>query len=93
MSQLSDPADKATFVDTFKTVTNRRAGYSADGFQRMMKVARSGGTLAAGEGQQLIEHFEEILYRQTMQQDCKTPCGVPQEFCTCWNDVRKLSPA
>lgn len=89
---LSDPADKGQ--DQFKPVVNRRAGYSADGFQRIMACARKGGSLAAGEGLQIIEHFEELLYRHTMAQDCGgTPCGVPQEFCSCCSDVRKLSPA
>lgn len=92
MSLAPDPADKA-FVDTFKTVTNRRAGYSADAFERLMRHARLGGTLQAGEGLQIIEHFEEILYREVMTRECKTPCGVPPEHCVCWNDVRKLSPA
>ncbi len=46
--------------DQFQPVTNRRAGY-ADQLQWAMRQARKGGTLAAGEGLLLIEHYEDQL--------------------------------
>jgi hypothetical protein len=39
---------------------NRRAGYG-DQLEMILRVARKGGTLAAGEGLKLIEHYEALL--------------------------------
>lgn len=39
---------------------NRRAGYT-NPLGMAMSVARKGGTLAAGEGLQIIEHYEQMV--------------------------------
>lgn len=49
--------------DQFQPV-NRRAGYS-DQLYWAMKIAQKGGTLAAGEGALLIEHYEARLRQCT----------------------------
>lgn len=54
MSQTSEGTDQ------FQPVANRRAGYS-DALGWALKVARKGGTLAAGEGALIIAYYEERL--------------------------------
>jgi hypothetical protein len=93
---LSDPADKAQGQDQFKPVVNRRAGYSTDGFQRIMACARKGGSLSAGEGLQIIQHFEDLLFQYKTTARCREGCElmkVTPEHCFCWQDVRNCSPA
>lgn len=46
--------------DQFKPVANRRAGYTTP-LEWALKIARRGGTLAAGEGLLLVEHYEERI--------------------------------
>lgn len=46
--------------DQFITVANRRAGYS-DPLHWALRQARKGGTLQAGEGLLIVEHFEEQI--------------------------------
>jgi hypothetical protein len=46
--------------DQFQPVVNRRAGYG-DALKMALSVARKGGTLSAGEGLLIIEHYEEKL--------------------------------
>ena len=58
MSALGDPADKG--VDTFTTVANRRAGYG-DKLQMALRIAKAGGTLYAGEGELLVQYYEERI--------------------------------
>jgi hypothetical protein len=94
MAPMTDPADKGT--DQFKPVSNRRAGYSPENFSRILKCARAGGTLQAGEGLQIIEHFEDLLFSYLSDDKCRRGCEiqkVTKEFCLCWKDVRNLSPA
>jgi len=52
-------SDAALGQDQFQPV-NRRAGYG-DALKMAMSVARKGGTLSAGEGLLIIEHYEEKL--------------------------------
>lgn len=54
--------------DQFKPVANRRAGYS-DQLYWAMRQAKKGGTLAAGEGLAIIEHYEEQLAALRSQLD------------------------
>jgi hypothetical protein len=46
--------------DQFQAVVNRRAGYS-EPLDWALKIARKGGTLAAGEGLLIIEYYEAQL--------------------------------
>jgi chromosome segregation ATPase len=46
--------------DQFTTVANRRAGYT-EPVEWALKIAKRGGTLAAGEGLLLVEHYESRL--------------------------------
>lgn len=68
---LTDPADKtldAVADGAFggkQTVgtdcnPNRRAGYG-DQLEMILRIAKKGGTLAAGEGLKLIEHYEALV--------------------------------
>ena len=72
MTQVPDPADKSldaqadgAFGGRKQTVgtdcnPNRRAGYTKP-LERALRMARIGGTLAAGEGALIVAHFEERL--------------------------------
>jgi len=53
-------SDATIGQDQFQPVVNRRAGYG-DALKMAMSVARKGGTLSAGEGLLIIEHYEEKL--------------------------------
>ena len=87
----TDPADKAQGQDQFQSI--HRNGYGSDAFTRTMRVARAGGTLAAGEGQQIIKHFEEILYAEEVRTGgCLVACN-DRQYCGCWDRIRELSPA
>lgn len=58
----SDPADKDSGSDQFQQV-NRRAGYGDKEarIERILRWARKGATLAAGEGALIVEHYEALL--------------------------------
>lgn len=62
MSLIPDPSEQDKFQ-------NHRAGYGDAAFERMMKVARKGGTLAAGEGKALIEYYECQLKQEKIDHD------------------------
>lgn len=51
--------ENVTGADQFQPVVNRRAGYT-DPLGMAMRVAQKGGTLAAGEGALILEHFEPL---------------------------------
>ncbi|MFN7341533.1 MAG: hypothetical protein ACK5VI_10700 [Opitutia bacterium] len=53
MSQSSEAAGQ----DQFQQVANRRAGYS-DQTEWALRIARKGGTLAAGEGLLIVDYYE-----------------------------------
>lgn len=60
----TDPSDKALDAAADGNFggkhTNRRAGYG-DQLDMILRIARRGGTLAAGEGLKLIEHYEALV--------------------------------
>lgn len=60
----TDPSDKALDAAADGNFggkhTNRRAGYG-DQMDMILRIARRGGTLAAGEGLKLIEHYEALV--------------------------------
>lgn len=66
MSALGDPADRtldAAADGAFggkHEVVNRRAGYT-DPLGWALKIARQGGTLAAGEGKLIVDYYEGLL--------------------------------
>ena len=64
----------ATGQDQFTPVVNRRAGYSRE-LEWPLKIGRQGGTLAAGEGALLIQHFEERLATLTTARDAFAQSG------------------
>lgn len=57
--KIGDPADRleAAASDQFQPV-NRRAGYGSALLERIVRQARRGGSLYAGEGKKLVEYFE-----------------------------------
>ncbi len=70
MASISDPTDKLA-ADNFKG--SHRGGYGTPAFRMAMKVARRGGTLSAGEGKAIIDHYEGIL--KQIEQDVEVGNG------------------
>ena len=73
MTLAPDPADTALDAAADgnfggKATTNRRAGYG-DKIDMVLRMARKGGCLAAGEGQMLVEHYEERLTAVEAERD------------------------
>lgn len=65
MPAIPDPNEKATF----NPVPNRRAGYqSSTSFFRVLKAAKAGHSLAAGEGQLLLLTLEEAMLADEEEQ-------------------------
>ena len=65
--KLSDPADKtldAAADGNFggKQGVNRRAGYG-DRLEMALRFAKKGACLSAGEGQLIVEHYEDEIVR------------------------------
>jgi hypothetical protein len=68
MSALGDPSDKVAGLDQFQPTLTKRGGkgsvvFEGATFSRMdwiMRSARLGHTLAAGEGQLLAEHIDAL---------------------------------
>jgi hypothetical protein len=63
MALAPDPADKldAAADGQFQPV-NRRAGYG-DQLERTLRFAKKGACLSAGEGAQLVAHYEGLIRR------------------------------
>lgn len=60
---IPDPNEK----DTFQQV-NRRAGYGTN-IHALIRWAKLGHTMAAGEAQQIVAYYEEQLAEVTSQRD------------------------
>ena len=73
--KVPDPSEKDLFQ-------NHRAGYGDDAFWRAMRIAKNGGTLAAGEGAAIIRYFEDqITSNVKMMSTCYQvlqAAGVPK---------------
>lgn len=55
-----------TGQDQFQPVANRRAGYS-HATEWALKIAKKGGTLAAGEGLLVVMYYEEQIAQLVAQ--------------------------
>ena len=68
MSALGDPSDKVAGLDQFQPTLTKRGGKGAvtfegveySRFEWVMRSARLGQTLHAGEGQLLVERIDEL---------------------------------
>jgi hypothetical protein len=70
---MSDTQD----TDQFQPV-NRRTGYG-DALSMALRIARKGGTLAAGEGALIVEHYEEQLATLRSQLTAPSPVAVGKD--------------
>lgn len=83
----TDPSDKALDAAADGAFggqhTNRRAGYG-DQLDMILRVARRGGTLAAGEGEKLIAHYEALVRKAYLEGFSEAGCdGAPEAMWDC----------
>lgn len=67
--------------DQFQPVANRRAGYT-DALGWALKIAAKGGTLAAGEGRLILDHYEDRLARCQCGAQDRGAMGAPGQTST-----------